>query len=80
MYTRVENPRLKQNHILTVHKVILIQQETAKYHLRELACQQADQLATDIASTVDRHKMFMVVRAIKSTKRSDQDGKLIRTD
>ena len=54
--------------------------------LREVACQRADQLARDIASTDDSRRMFKAVQAIKSTKRPPpltvhtKDGKCIGTD
>ena len=51
----------------------------------ELACQRADQLATEIASTDDSQKMFKAYQTIKSTKHppwdhSHLDGKFIGTD
>ena len=57
--------------------------------LREVACQQADHLVRDIASTNDSRRMFKAVQAIKSTESTKRpppltvhtkDGKCIGTD
>ena len=56
------------------------------HRLRNLACRRADQLANEIASTDDSHKMYRAVQTLKSTKRPPlltvhtPDGKCIGTD